>query len=80
MTYASLKHETRTRRVAKNKQATEHINKIAMRATIDNAVSVMNLTKVVQFVQNCLEQGASDADAEAAARKYIQQLEGYPVE
>lgn len=79
MTFANLKEETRTRR--SNKAATKaHAEKIAMRATTDNPVSLTNLTKIVVFATSCIEQGASDDDAIAATRKYIQQLEGYPVE
>lgn len=84
MTYSHLKAETRTRRqnkVTKNKPETnDRINKIAMRATTDNPVSVMNLTKVADFVRHCLMLGATDEDAEKATRKYIQQIEGNPVE
>lgn len=84
MTYSNLKAETRTRRqnkVIKNKPETDdRVNKIAMRATTDNPVSIMNLTKVAEFVRHCLILGASDEDAEQATRKFIQQIEGNPVE
>ena len=84
MSYANLKEETRTRRrnkVLGNKAATDdRINKIAMRATTDNPVSVMNLGKVAEFVRHCLSLGATDDDAEQATRKFIRQIEGLPVE
>ncbi len=64
----------------KRKASDERINKIAMNATINNPVSVLNLSKVADFVGHCLALGASDDDAETATRKFIQQIEGNPVE
>ena len=83
-TYQSLKDETRNRRrkkVLTNKTETDaRINQIATRATTDNPVSVLNLAKVTDFVRHCLVLGATDDEAEAATRKFIQQIEGNPVE
>lgn len=55
-------------------------NRIAMLATHDNPVSIMELNKVYQFACRCVQDGLSEADAVAATRKLIQQLNGQPVE
>lgn len=73
----SLKKETRMRR---SKPADDRINQIAMRATFNNPVSILNLSKVTDFVRHCLMLGATDEDAEKATRKFINQIEGNPVE
>lgn len=84
MTYANITNETRNRRrnkvLTKKTETDARINQIAMRAMTDNPVSVLNLAKVTDFVRHCLVLGATDDEAEAATRKFIQQIEGNPVE
>jgi hypothetical protein len=73
---STLKAETRKRRAGNDDRA----YRIASLATHDNPVSIMDLSKVSNFAKSCIAQGASDDDAVAATRKFIQQLNGNPVE
>lgn len=53
---------------------------IVMRATFDNPISILNIKKAHDFARHCLKLNATDEAATAAVKKFIQQLEGYPVQ
>lgn len=57
----------------------KRVNTIVMRATTDNPISILNISKACAFARHCLAQNATDEDATAAVRKFIQQIEGQAV-
>lgn len=69
-----IKH--RNAHLADAKALNERINSIVMKATTDNPVSILNLTKCSDFVRRCLMLGASDIEATDATFKFIKQLNG----
>lgn len=81
--YAELKTITKEKRrnahLRQPDKTKERINDIVMRATTDNPVSVLQLSKCSEFARHCLMLGADDNDAIKATRTYIQQINGNPV-
>lgn len=73
------KIKRRSAALADPKTTTNRISNIVARATTNNPVSVLYLSKCSQFAHHCLMLGASDEDAITATYKYIKQINGEPV-
>ena len=57
----------------------KRVDAIVMRATTDNPISILNISKATKFARHCLAQDATEEDVTAAVRKFIQQIEGQAV-
>lgn len=81
--YENLSPITKIKRrnaaLADPKMTTDRISNIVSRATLNNPVSVLYLSKCSEFARHCLMLGASDEDAITATFKYIKQINGEPV-
>lgn len=73
------KIKRRSAALANPDKTSSRISNIVARATTDNPVSVLYLSKCSEFARHCLMLGASDEDAITATYKYIKQINGEPV-